>query len=302
MRLSSPLPRRALAAPTAIAIALALAAPALATPFNHRFSSGPAFAGALTPPATATARTTIFAGSTSPGGTPMVLEVGRSRVARIVTQYSTDCFSYVSVIGSRALRRASVDRKGRFSAKVVTSLVDSPRIFWSGERYPDQIVEQFKGTIGKTATRGTVRATLTFLDGSTCTTGTQRYLMMHKPSRYYGGITSQSLPVSVELSSSGSRIAHLHIGWIARGTGEGLWIVPDFLTNFVLVNGRIDETFAQEYPFPEGGRTKFDYRITAQVGAASATGTLEVTVTEFDATGATTGTWSTSTVRWTARS
>lgn len=294
--------RRALAAPLAVAIMLALAAAAPASPFSRPYSAGPAFTGTVRPQATTAAGTTVYAGSTSPTQAPMLLEVGRSRVARIATQYATDCFSYTSTLGSRALRRASVDRKGRFSVTVVTSLVDSPRIFWSGERYPDQIVERINGTIGKTTARGTVRATLTFLDGSTCTTGTQRWLVTHKPGRYFGGITSQSMPVSVELSSSGSRINHLHIGWIAQGPGDGVWVMPDFLTNFTLVNGAVDETFNQEYPSADGGRTRFDYRLVAKVGARNASGTFQVTVSEIDASGATTGSWTTSTVRWTARS
>lgn len=292
--------RPALAVPIAAGLLLALAAPAAAAPLGRPFEARAAFSSSPPQVAASASRSTVFAGMVSPALTPMVLEVDRSRVSRIATQYFTDCFVFPSVVSSRALRRARIDRKGRFSVKLVTSLVDNPRVLWRGERYPDQIVESFKGTIVKGTARGTLRATVTFLDGSTCTTGTQRWLLTHKPGRVFGGLTSQSMPVSVELSSSGTRINHLHIGWIAEGA-SGVWPIPDFLTNFAIVNGAVDETFRQDYP-SDDGLTRYDYRLSARIGKTSSTGTLEVTVSTIDAAGTTTATWTTPTVRWTARS
>jgi hypothetical protein len=259
-------------------------------------------AGALAPFPAAAAPSTYYAGSTSPTTAPMTLELGKTKVGRVAVQYDTSCFAYTSILKGAALRTATVDRRGRFTIKAVTNLVDNPRVFWSGERYPDQITEQYTGKVtGKTA-GGTVRATLKFLDGSTCTTGTQRWLLAHKPGRVFGGMTSQSQPVAVELSSTGTQINHLHIGWIARCSDGGLWPMPDFLTNFKIVGGKVDESFTQEYPRSAGGVTTFAYHLTAAIGKSKATGTFGVTITAKDASGAVEYTCTTPTMTWSARS
>ena len=243
-------------------------------------------AGALAPSSAFAAKTTYYAGSTSPATTPMTLEVGKSKVARIAVQHDTACFSYTSILNAAALRRATIDRRGRFSVNVTTSLIDSPRVYWAGERYPDQVVEQFTGTFRGSTSSGTVRATVKFLDGSTCTTGTQRWLLAHKPGRVYGGVTNQSQPVAVELSSSGAQIKHLHVSWIASCSDGGKWIMPDFLTNFAIVGGKVAESFSQEYPRSAGGVITYAYQLASVIGRTRMTGSLAVTVTATDAAGA----------------
>jgi hypothetical protein len=232
----------------------------------------------------------------------MMFEVGKSKLDRLAVQHNTDCFAYSSLLNARALRRAKIDRRGRLNFKVVTDLVDSPRVYWSGERYPDQIVEQYKGTVKGGSASGTVRATLKFLDGSTCTTGTQRWLVTHKTGRVFGGVTNQSQPVAVELNSSGSRISHLHVGWIAPCSGGGDWIQPDFLTNFNLVGGKISEAFTQEYPRSAGDVLTYAYQFSSAIGRTAATGSLGVTITATDAAGAVEYTCTAPTVTWKARS
>jgi hypothetical protein len=284
---------------------LLAAYPATASPARKLAGawSSSAGLGALPPTATAAAtRRTMYTGSTSPSATPMNMEVGKSRIGQIAVQYDTPCFAYTSVLHAATLRRAKLRRGGRFTVSVNTSLVDSQRVFWNGERQPDKIVEKFTGRITRKSARGSVRATLTFLDGSTCTTGTQRWLLTHAPGRMFGGLTSQSMPVSVELSSSKKRITHLHIGWLAPCPDGSAWVIPDFLTNFTLTSGQVDEAFQQEYPDIEGGMTRYDYRLSARVGQRTSTGTLNVTVSSIDATGAVQAACSTPTVTWTARS
>jgi hypothetical protein len=244
---------------------------------------------------------TVYAGNTAPAFTPIVLQVRGSRIKRIAVQYDTDCFAYASVLGTSSLRRAKIARNGRFTMSVVTSLVDSPRVWWIGERYPDRIVEKFTGTVRRDSARGTVRATLSFLDGSTCTTGEQRWLVTHRPGRVFGGETTQSMPVSVEVSATGRRVKHLHVGWIAAAPDGSAFPMPDFLTNFDLTNGAATETFRQEYPI-DGGVIAFDYQLSIRVAATTSTGRLKVTVTEIDEAGAVQRTAATPTVTWRARS
>jgi hypothetical protein len=259
-------------------------------------------AGMLAPSSAVAAKTVYYAGSTSPANAPMTLELGKSKVSRLAVQYDTACFAYSSTLNAAALRGATIDRRGRFKVKVATNLVDNPRVYWSGERYPDQIVEQFTGTFKGSTASGTARATLRFLDGSTCTTGTQRWLLSHKPGRVYGGLTSQSQPVAVELSSSGAQIKHLHVGWAASCTGGGAWVLADFLTNFNIVGGKVNESFSQQYPRSAGGMLTFGYQLTSAVGKTKVTGSLRVTVTATDDAGAVEYTCTTPNVTWTAKS
>jgi hypothetical protein len=276
----------------------------------HRFLStrgGVAIAaalliGALAPSSGLAAKTVYYAGSTSPATAPMTLEVGKSKLAGIAVQYDSSCFAYTSILKASALRKATIDRRGRVNFKVATNLVDSSRVHWMGERYPDQIVEQFTGSVKGSSASGTVRATLTFLDGSTCTTGTQRWLLAHKPGRVYGGVTNQSQPVAVELSSSGAQIKHLHVGWVASCSTGGQWVTPDFLTNFDIVGGNVSESFSQQYPRSAGGVLSFAYQLSSVIGKAKATGSLAVTVTATDAAGAVEYTCSAPSVRWTTKS
>jgi hypothetical protein len=259
-------------------------------------------AAALAPAPAFAAKTEYYAGSTSPTNAPMMLQAGKSKVTRIAVQHDTACFAYTSVLNASALRSATIDRRGRFKVNVTTNLIDSPRVYWAGERYPDRIVEQFTGTFKKGSASGTVRATLTFLDGSTCTTGTQRWLIAHKPGRVYGGLTNQSQPVTVELSSSGAQIKHLHIGWIAPCDTGGATIIPDFLTNFDVVGGKVDASFTQQYPLSDGGVITYAYQLSSVISKTKVTGSLAVTVSATDAAGAVVFTCTAPTVRWTANS
>lgn len=292
--------RHALVA-TVLVLPLVAASPAVAAPEFRAGASWLSSPGG-SPVVTAAAASTVFAGSTSPAATPMTMSVRRSRVTQLAVQYDTQCFAYSSVLRASALRRATIRRDGRFKQSTATSLIDSDRVFWNGERYPDRIVETFKGRIVKGTARGTVRATLKFLDGSICTTGDQRWLMRHKRSRVFGGLTSQSMPVAVELSSSGSRINHLHVGWVASCSSQGVLVIPDFLTNFNLTNGAVDETFRQDFPLDEGGVVRYDYRLVARVRGAASTGTLNVTVSQIGTAGTVEESCTTPAVTWTARS
>jgi hypothetical protein len=271
--------------------------------YRFRVALAAAFlAGALAPASASAAKDLYYAGSTSPANTPMTLELGKSKIDRIVVQHSTACFSYTSILNTVALRSATVDRRGRFSVRVVSNLIDNPRVYWTGERYPDQIVEQFNGTFKGNSVSGTVRATLKFLDGSTCTTGTAGWVLAHKPGRVYGGLTRQSQPVAVELSSSGAQIKHLHIGWIAGCSDGGSWIMPDFLTNFAIVGGKVNESFSRQYPRSAGGTLTYAYQLSSVIGKAKAAGSLGVTVTATDAAGAVDYTCTAPSVNWTAQS
>ena len=212
-------------------------------------------AGVMAPSSALAAKSVYYAGSTSPANTPMTLTLGKAKLTRLALLYDTSCFSYGSVLNAAALRGVKIDKRGKITGKAKTNLIDNPRIYWSGERSPDTLVEQFTGTIKGNTARGTARATVTFLDGSTCTSGTQQWAVTHKPGRVFGGVSNQSMPVAVELSSSGAQIKHLHVGLIASCTGGGSMVVGDFLTNFNIVGGTVNESFSQQYPRSAGGVT-----------------------------------------------
>jgi hypothetical protein len=306
--LLAPTSRRRAVVALSVTTALIAAAPATAAPSSSAawlpFTAPGLTARAATPPPAmpSAAAGTLFAGSVSPFDAPIVLQRARKRVTQVTTAYDTSCFFYANVIRTSRLRKAAIDRKGRFAFSVRTSLVDSPSIYWSGERYPDQIVERFTGKFTKSGAKGTLRATVSFLDGSTCTTGQQRFVVARRPARVFGGVTSQSMPVTVELSASGQRVNHLHIAWAAPCSNGGAWVLADFLTNFALTGGAVDETFEQSYPTSDGGLFKYAYRLAMRVANRNLTGTLEVTVTVTDAAGATEAVCTAPTVRWSAGS
>jgi hypothetical protein len=268
---------------------------------GHHFAAG-IFTGSAPFGMAAAVSGRQYAGSTSPNQEPMTMVAGRKRLVRVSTMYNTDCFAYTGVLRTSALKHAKFGRKGRFSFKVKSSLLDSPNVWWSGDAFPDEIVEQFKGKMTKRAVTGSIRATLKFLDGSTCTTGKEAFLVTHQPRQVFGGLTSQSMPVSVELTSDRQRIRHLHIGWDAPCTTGGELVLADFLTNFDLVGGLVDTSFVQTYSDGEGGLVVYDYKVSARVAGSTSTGTLSVVVNAIGADGTTGGSCTSPAVSWTAKS
>ena len=259
-------------------------------------------AGVLVPSSALAAKNVYYGGSTTPGNTPMTLTLGKSKLTRVAVLYDTRCFSYGSVLNAAGLRGVKVDRRGALKGKVTTNLIDSTRFYWSGERSPDSIVEEFTGTIKGNTGRGTVRATVKFLDGSTCTSGTLSWTVAHKTGRVFGGVTNQSMPVAVELSSSGAQIKHLHVGWVASCTGGGAWVLGDFMTNFTIVGGKVSESYSQKYPRSAGGEITFAYQLSSVIGKLKTTGSLAVTVTATDTAGAVEYSCTAPSVKWSAES
>jgi hypothetical protein len=294
------LPRIALTFAAAAALATPAAAAANTVP-GARWHSRPPEAGASAG-AQASAATTVYAGNTAPEFGPMVLQVAKTRVSRLNVHYNNSCFAYTSSLGPAALKHATVGRDGKYSATAVTSLISSPRIYWSGERYPDQVVETIRGTLSGGTARGTLRATVKFLDGSTCTTGKLRFLLVHKPGRIFGGVTSEGMPVSEELSTTGSRIKHLHIAYTVPCPDGSSWVIPDFLTDFPLADGTMSTAFTLSYPDGDGGTINFAYQVASRVGATKASGSLQVTISRLDPTGTATATCASRPITWNARS
>jgi hypothetical protein len=245
--------------------------------------------------------TKMYAGSTSRGGWPITVETRGMRLARIGAAYDTRCFAYFGALGRSDLRAAGPGRGGRFSFSVTTSVRNAPEVWWNRAVRPVRHVEGVSGGLTARSVRGTVRATLSFVDGSTCTTGPRRFTARHRPGRVFGGRTSQSAPVVVELDAAATRIRRVLFGWVAPCRDGGELVGSETLTALQLTAGNASTVYEYGYVNEAGGVDLFIYLLSADLGT-SLTGTLAATVTSTDSDGAESSRCETARVRWTARS
>jgi hypothetical protein len=95
----------------------------------------------------------------------------------------------------------------------------------------------------------------------------------------------------------------MRIGWFAKCTSGGSYIVADRLNAFPLSStGVFGEPFTIPRPQPDGSKASYAYNLSGKVGKTRATGTLQVKETDTDAAGATTDACDTAAIHWSARS
>ncbi len=98
-------------------------------------------------------------------------------------------------------------------------------------------------------------------------------------------MTSQGLPVVVELGSGRATIRHLHVGWRTTCTSGYEFEFADFLGGGALVAGRFGGTFTTNEARSGGGRMISDYEVSGSLSKSAGSGTLKLTVTPKDAAG-----------------
>jgi hypothetical protein len=157
------------------------------------------------------------------------------------------------------------------------------------------------------AASGTLSMTIGLTDKATaapvttCRSGAVRWRAASAPGRVFAGLTGQGRPLVVRLNRSATRVADLHVSWIADCSGGGATDLGDDLTNFPLdPSGRFGDDFTRALDLPGGGRSSFAYRIHGTAGPRRASGTFGVIETDTDAAGATADTCTLAPVRWSA--
>jgi hypothetical protein len=169
------------------------------------------------------------------------------------------------------------------------------------------IVVDIAGTLKRTRASGTLKAVVKIVDKATgaditsCQTGTMRWAATRAPGVVYGGSTSQDEPVVVRLNAARKRVSDLLTTWRAPCTSQGLFRVPDRFANFpVKSTGRFGNPMTNDVAIDAGGKLHFDYALAGRVTKKTAKGTLQVKVSETDASGVATDGCDTGGVTWSA--
>lgn len=271
----------------ALACGLAAATPAAAAGVVT-YRTGPSAAPAETfaPPLAATAATNrIYAGSTTHGVEPLVLEVRNRRLVRVVAEYGGPCFGFSNESTGTQIRGALMNSRGRVSATVRTRVSESTNIYSNSESKAVEVVERITATVGSTTARGTLQAKVTFADGTTCTSYAQKFTVYHRAGYVYGGVTTQEMPVVLELNSTRTQVRHFHVGWIAECADGSFSVVPDYLVDFPISGGRWGDVFQQDYQGADL-RWTLSYDVGGSVTRTSGSGRMSVDIAGIDATGA----------------
>ena len=255
------------------------------------------------PPAAATttaAASTLYAGTTSYGLRPLVIETRGGRISRVVAQYGGTCFSYAHDARGSAIRGATVSRTGKVRATIRTTVTNASSIFTNATSAAVRVEEQLRATVGPRYISGSVQATVTFADGSTCKSDAERFRIEHRARRVYGGVTSQQYPVVIELEDDGREVRHLHFGWAAECASGGWSVLSDYLVDFPLTSGTFGDVFPQESP----GQTltwRYGYDIRGRLTRTGGSGRFQVDLAGVDGAGAIQEGCNTKVVTWSVR-
>lgn len=282
----------------AVVILAVAATPAGAAKDVARYRTQGGASPAVAVPAASSA--TLYAGTTSYGLRPLVLEVRGGRISRMVAQYGGECFSYAHDARGSAIGGAVVGRAGRVRATVRTAVTNASSIFTNASSAAVRVEERLSATVGRRYISGTVKAIVTFADGSTCASEAEKFKIEHRPRRVYGGVTSQEYPFVLELEADGRQVRHMHFGWAAECATGGWSVVSDYLVDFPLAGGSFGDVFTQEYP----GQTltwRYGYDIKGRLTRTGGSGRFQVDLAGVDGAGAVQEGCNTKVVTWSVR-
>lgn len=197
--------------------------------------------------------------------------------------------------GQRLSKRGAFKAKGRGTELYGTATAN--------------VTERLSGTVKRNGSAsGTLRASVVMLDlasgapATTCDSGVLQWTARSERGRIFAGLTSDRMPVVVELDPGGQSLRHLRVGWYAPCTPEGGILYGDRLSNRRMTGGVYTEVFQQTATSPEGGKQVVDYAVNVQAKGSTVSGDITVKITESDPAGATVMTCDTGRDTWTARS
>jgi hypothetical protein len=245
---------------------------------------------------------TIYAGTTSKTA-PFVLTLGRNGRLRAVNLYAdTACddggqFLYVKrgrfaakppstpVVGGATLSPSTVSRTGTFNATGIGNETDI-----DGNLAGAVIL--LHGKLTPAGGSGTLSVQLTSLnaDGSVryqCDSGPLRWKAASRAGRAFGGMTSDGMPVVLQLDPAATRVAHFTVGWetACRPSGGFAHFATD-LIDYTIADGAFGDTFTDGPDDMGNGVTRtVTITLSGRVAAHSASGTFRLSGTDVSATG-----------------
>jgi hypothetical protein len=170
------------------------------------------------------------------------------------------------------------------------------------------VAEALRGRIHGRTAKGTFQLTVHVIDTTsgqdveTCHADTLRWTAKASRGRIFIGLTASRKPVVLALTPDRLQVADLWFGWTAACQPAGAVIVGDHLSRFsISPAGQFGGAFdAGPYGHPDGSSASFHYEVHGAVSRTSASGTLAATLTQTDATGATTATCALPAEQWKA--
>jgi hypothetical protein len=248
----------------------------------------------------AVARSGVYAGDTK-GGDPIVLTTDAAgqkltgAVFRIRVDGKEDWWP---LAGSVKVRPATADPhsiptgtlntdrngKGRFAAKLVTQLGSGATMAGI----------ELKGTLKAATATGTIKGWVTVTDATTgelsefAQTKTVKWTAERAAGRVYGGATAARLPIVVKLNKARTAVTELSFACLATDTTPPgmFWSASERLQNFPVHAGR----FGDAWDYAEDGSTfTYHYDVAGRVTATTVKGTVAITSSGTDESGAATG-------------
>lgn len=238
-------------------------------------------------------------GGTTLGNRPFALQVSADhrRLVRALVFVEPDCKGggWVPWSGAIAFRGRRLGPSGWVAATARGTQAYGDRVA--------RVKQTLTGQISGSRASGTLRIRITFPDRTTCDTGVLLWGARAAPGRVFAGLTADRRPVVLELSPDALRVEHLRIAWAAACGHDGsYWILGDDLLDFRLdAARRFRARFGSVSP-GAGSEAAYRYSVSGRIGRRDASGTLAVTVTATDATGAVTDSCSLPRMTWRATS
>ncbi|MDA0160233.1 hypothetical protein OM076_08160 [Solirubrobacter ginsenosidimutans] len=154
------------------------------------------------------------------------------------------------------------------------------------------IAVQLSGKFNAKRSTGTLSATVKIMDKATSTEITScdsrklSWVAARAPGTVYGGVTSQGEPMVLRLDSARRSVSDVITTWDASCGDAGFLRSPDHFVRFPIKStGRFGNAFTADDAMDAGAKRHVDYDIKGRVSTTAAKGTLQVKVTDTDATG-----------------
>jgi hypothetical protein len=257
----------------------------------------------------------VYGGSTD-GSEPMVLVGDRAakKLQSAVIAVEADCTDGRSFPVAIRLRAVKGDRGLEGGARDLVVTRNAKGRFAGRHEITYGVGEglalattTLSGKLKAKRASGKLRLDVAIVDAQTsaaiqsCSSGTVRWSATRSPGRVYGGSSSQEEPVVVRVDAKHRRVEEMLAGWESSTcTPDGFIRVGDRFTDFPLRAGRFSDAFEQTFPLDAGGSMHLQYALAGKVKRKSASGTLHISATGADATGATTRTCDSGDVTWNA--
>lgn len=154
---------------------------------------------------------------------------------------------------------------------------------------PNKVVDiRITGTLQPRKASGTIKATVNnTMTDEVAGSATVKWTAKRAAGRVYGGATAAGLPIVISLDRHGVA-AELGLScYTEQSTPPGrYWSSNEWLTGFSVVNGRFGGAFSLPEQEADGTTTTYQWNLTGRISAMSARGTVAMTVSGAESSGA----------------